>query len=326
MRFAEDLVVDTPIDCGTASFTTEEIVEFARRYDPQPFHLSEEGGAASLLFGRLTASGLQTAARARHAVLSAVMRDTCFLGSPGARRFQMHKPVYPDMTLRFTHTVTDIRPLEHFEGVALVRSATRAHAPTGTLVMTVDGLDWIGTRRLSPESDSALLRSLRSSDGASEGLQPLPQAIRVERPASALNERDKLYLKECLKDAIFSTKEFTVTDEDFEDFRSRYSVSVASGRVLMNEWYGMALGIRIFADDFWLRVSNVGGSGMDDARWPTPIEPGDVLRGEMRIVQSRQLRSKPELGSVVSNCICVNQRDDVIASFIVTTFIRVREP
>ena len=324
MRYAEDIVVGTPTDCGMASFTTEDIIGFARRYDPQPFHLSEEGGAASLLFGRLTASGLQTAAEARSAVLRTAMRDVCFLGSPGAKRFQMHKPVYPDMALKFTHAVTDIRPLEHCEGVALVGSLTRAHTPMGALVMTIDGFDWVGSQRSSLEPDGALLRALRLSDEASGGLEPPQREPHMQRTA-AQDSRETLYLEDCPKDAVFSTEEFLVTEEDFDHFRSRYCVPTAPSRHLMNEWYNMALGIRIFADDFWLRVSNVGGSGMDDARWPTPLAAGDMLRGQMRILQSRQLRSKPELGSVTSGCVCVNQRAEVVASFSVTTFIRVRE-
>jgi acyl dehydratase len=324
MRFAEDIVTGTPTDCGTASFSAEDIIEFARRYDPQPFHLSEQGGAESLLFGRLTASGLQTAAAGRFAVLRSAMRDVCLLGSPGASRFQMHKPVFPGMALRFTHTATEICAFEELEGAVLVRSLTRAVTPDGALVMTTDNLDWIGSRAGSHERPPS--KSLELRDRATAASELLRRAVHLEQSAAASDDRTKLYLEDCLKDATFLTKPFPVTREDVEFFRSRYCALAADGRALTNEWYNIALGIRIFADAFWLRVANVGGSGMDDVRWPTPIAPGDVLRGQMRIAHSRRLRSKPTLGSVVSDCICANQRDEVVASFRVTTFIRIREP
>jgi acyl dehydratase len=323
MRFAEDIVIGTPIDCGTASFSAEDIIEFARRYDPQPFHLSEQGGVESLLFGRLTASGLQTAAAGRFAVLRSAMHDLCLLGSRGASRFQMHKPVFPDTALRFTHTATEIHAFEDPEGAALVRSLTRAGTPDGTLVMTTDNLDWIGSRAGSHERTQS--KSLQLRDRTTAGLESLGRAVDIEQSAAAPVDRTRLYLEDCLKGATFSTRPFPVMPEDFEFFRSRYCALAADGRAMTNEWYNIALGIRIFADAFWLRVANVGGSGMDDVRWPTPIAPGDVLRGQMTIAHSRQLRSKPTLGSVVSDCICVNQRDEVVASFRVTTFIRIRE-
>jgi acyl dehydratase len=163
-------------------------------------------------------------------------------------------------------------------------------------------------------------------DGSTVASESLPRAVHLEQSAAVPDDRTRLYLEDCLQGATFSTRPFPVLREDVEFFRSSYCALAADGRTLTNEWYNIALGIRVFADAFWLRVANVGGSGMDDVRWPTPIAPGDVLRGQMKIAHSRQLRSKPTLGSVLSDCICVNQRDEVVASFRVTTFIRIREP
>ena len=54
--FFEDLVIGTRLDLGTHTFTQDEIVGFAERYDPQPFHLDDAAAALSH-FGRLAASG-----------------------------------------------------------------------------------------------------------------------------------------------------------------------------------------------------------------------------------------------------------------------------
>lgn len=59
--FYEDIEIDREVELGQHVFTRESIVDFARVWDPQPFHLDEAAGAASL-FGSLCASGWQNAA------------------------------------------------------------------------------------------------------------------------------------------------------------------------------------------------------------------------------------------------------------------------
>jgi len=62
MRYFEDLVVGSETEFGAYAVTREEVIEFARKYDPQPFHLSDEA-AAKTHFGRIAASGWHTAKR-----------------------------------------------------------------------------------------------------------------------------------------------------------------------------------------------------------------------------------------------------------------------
>jgi acyl dehydratase len=64
MIFFEDLVLDESVEYGTCTIDREEMIEFARRYDPQPFHLSDEEAAASH-FGRVSASGWFTCANVK---------------------------------------------------------------------------------------------------------------------------------------------------------------------------------------------------------------------------------------------------------------------
>ncbi|RBY86038.1 acyl dehydratase, partial [Blastococcus sp. TBT05-19] len=61
MQYFEDLSVGTTARFGRYEVTREEVVEFASKYDPQPFHLSDEA-AAQTHFGRLSASGWHTCA------------------------------------------------------------------------------------------------------------------------------------------------------------------------------------------------------------------------------------------------------------------------
>src|SRR5439155_20731963 len=93
------LEVGTETDFGSYNVTREEMLEFARKYDPQPFHLSDEE-AAKTHFGRLSASGWHTAAMvmaviARHVIA----HEQAGLGSPGIDELRWRKPVYAGDTL-----------------------------------------------------------------------------------------------------------------------------------------------------------------------------------------------------------------------------------
>lgn len=114
--FFEDLVVGTMLDLGQHTFTADEIVGFARRYDPQPFHL-DDAGAADTPFGRLAASGWHTVAvwmrlyvTYRQATMAALRaRGELFSRpgpSPGFKSLRWRKPVHAGDTIRYASRLT----------------------------------------------------------------------------------------------------------------------------------------------------------------------------------------------------------------------------
>lgn len=110
MRYFEDLEVGTETYFGTYEVTREEVLEFARKYDPQPFHLSDEE-AAKTHFGRIAASGWHTCAMTMAVVARHVVdEDQAGLGSPGIDELRWLKPVYPGDTLRVRGKIVEKRP------------------------------------------------------------------------------------------------------------------------------------------------------------------------------------------------------------------------
>lgn len=109
MRYFEDLEVGSETYFGAYEVTREEMLEFARKYDPQPFHLSNEA-AARTHFGRLAASGWHTCAMTM-AVLArySVKHEQAGLGSPGIDELRWRKPVYPGDTLHVRGKIVDKR-------------------------------------------------------------------------------------------------------------------------------------------------------------------------------------------------------------------------
>ena len=99
MRYFEDLDVGAETYFGSYEVTRDEVIEFARTYDPQPFHLSDEA-AAKTHFGRIAASGWHTAAMTMAVIARAVVEgDQAGLGSPGIDDLRWLKPVYPGDTI-----------------------------------------------------------------------------------------------------------------------------------------------------------------------------------------------------------------------------------
>jgi len=110
MIYFEDLVVGAARDFGSYAVTREEVVEFAGKYDPQPFHLSDEA-AAKTHFGRLAASGWHTAAMVMAVIARAVVdEEQAGLGSPGIDELRWLKPVYPGDTLHVRGEILEKTP------------------------------------------------------------------------------------------------------------------------------------------------------------------------------------------------------------------------
>lgn len=98
--YFEDLVVGSKASFGRYEVTREEVIEFATKYDPQPFHLTDEA-AAQTHFGRISASGWHTCAMVMRMLVDNITeRKQAGLGSPGLDELRWLKPVYPGDVLR----------------------------------------------------------------------------------------------------------------------------------------------------------------------------------------------------------------------------------
>jgi len=110
MQYFEDLEVGAETYFGSYDVTRDEILEFARKYDPQPFHLSDEE-AAKTHFGRIAASGWHTCAMTMAVIARHVVDDEqAGLGSPGIDELRWRRPVYPGDTLHVRGTIVDRTP------------------------------------------------------------------------------------------------------------------------------------------------------------------------------------------------------------------------
>jgi acyl dehydratase len=137
-RYVEDYTPGHSVTFGARTVTAEEIIAFARAYDPQAFHLSEEGGRSSP-YGGLIASGWNTAALTMRMLVDTVV-SRHGLGSPGLDELRWLKPVRPGDTLSVRVTVLETRQSRSKPDRGIVKQRTEALNQNGEVVML-----WTGT-------------------------------------------------------------------------------------------------------------------------------------------------------------------------------------
>ena len=132
--YFEDFTQGQTFDLGTLAVSREDIVEFAAEFDPQPFHLTEEGGKASLL-GGLAASGWHTGSLVMKLLATGLLNRSACRGSPGIDRLQWKRPVFPGDTLTAAAEVLETRGLNSKPDLGLVTLRVTADNQSGVNVL-----------------------------------------------------------------------------------------------------------------------------------------------------------------------------------------------
>lgn len=151
LQYYEDIVVGARQGFGGYAVTREEVVAFAARYDPQPFHLSDEAAAATH-FGRLSASGWHTCAMTM-AMLVANLKEQrqAGLGSPGVDELRWLRPVYPGDTLRCESEVLDKRRSASRPEMGIFKTRLTVFNQDDVAVMTLLSNGLIATGPAEPD-------------------------------------------------------------------------------------------------------------------------------------------------------------------------------
>jgi acyl dehydratase len=145
MSWFEEMQIGDRRELGHYLFTPEEIVRFARAFDPQPFHLSDEG-ASKTHFGRLCASGWHTASVWMKLMVAYVQAESERLGapsrlgpSPGFTDLKWIRPVFAGDTVTYTSTLVEKREMKTRPQWGLAIHANEGVNQDGTLVFSFTG-------------------------------------------------------------------------------------------------------------------------------------------------------------------------------------------
>lgn len=146
MQYFEDIVVGATASFGRYTVDRDEVIAFAEKFDPQPFHLSDEA-AAKTHFGRLSASGWHTAAMTMSMVVANLKENRqAGLGSPGIDELKWLKPVYPGDTLRCETEVLEKRASASRPEMGIFKSRMTVFNQHDVAVMTFVSNGLVATR------------------------------------------------------------------------------------------------------------------------------------------------------------------------------------
>lgn len=148
MLYFEDFPAGRVDESAPRTITREEMVEFARKYDPQPFHLDDEA-AKKTIFGGLIGSGWLTVSVMMRLLWDTMLKDVVSLGSPGSDEVRWLKPVRPGDTLRARFTVVEAIPSRSKPDRGVVKTFTEMLNQHGEVVMTMRGMGMFGRRPAS---------------------------------------------------------------------------------------------------------------------------------------------------------------------------------
>lgn len=145
MIYFEDFKVGEVLEMGRRVVDRDEVVAFAKAYDPQPFHIDEEAARDSF-FGGLIASGWHTCAMVMRMMCDSYLCDAASLGSPGVDNIRWLKPVRPGDTIRATRTILDARTSKSKPDIGIVQSRWEVYNQRDELVMSMEGVGMFRVR------------------------------------------------------------------------------------------------------------------------------------------------------------------------------------
>jgi acyl dehydratase len=144
-RYFEDYAPGAVFEFGATTVSEEELVAFAKAYDPQSFHIDRDAAAHSM-YGGLIASGWHTASLMMRMLVDNYVSKVASLASPGVDELRWLSPVRPGDVLRVRVTVQDARRSRSRDDRGVVTSSIEVLNQDDVVVMTVKAINLLLTR------------------------------------------------------------------------------------------------------------------------------------------------------------------------------------
>ena len=144
-RWFEDYVVGTTTEHGSIRVDEDELIDFGRRFDPQPFHIDPDAAAAGP-YGGLIASGWHTCALMMRLLAQEYLSPVSSLGSPGIDELRWLRPVRPGDELSLRTTVEEARLSRSKPDRGLLRTRVELVDSAGDVVLRLLAMNLVSTR------------------------------------------------------------------------------------------------------------------------------------------------------------------------------------
>lgn len=143
--YLDDLTAGMVIDLGSVTVERQEILDFARRYDPQPIHIDEDAARASI-YGGLISSGWLTVSLCMRRIVDGFLARAASLGSPGCDEVRWLRPVRPGDTLTYRAEILEVTPSRSKPDRGIARVRYEAVNQDGEPVLRLTGMQMLARR------------------------------------------------------------------------------------------------------------------------------------------------------------------------------------
>ena len=332
----EDFLPGEVSTYGARTVEKDEIIAFAREFDPQPFHLDEEAAKSSFV-GTLIASGWQTNALINRMNCDAFLTRSACLGSPGLDAVKWLRPVKPGDTLGVRRQILSATPSRSRPDRGVVRFAYDLFNQDDQPVCHHDCLVMFARR--TPGKVAPLQTTPAAKDEAGD---PFPDRVQ------AATTGHLAFFEEIEPGTVLDLGQYAFTHENVHAFASAYDPqgfhldpAVAArgpfGQIIASGWHTTAAWMGTMARDRAARSARTIAEGRTPARlgpspgfrnlkFLKPVRPGDVLTYRSRLIDKRPSASRPQWGLVFHHNTATNQNGERVMEFTGSVFWECRQP
>ncbi len=324
----EDIVLGVPITSAPMIVTSDQIIQFARVFDPQPMHLDDEAAKASIV-GGLCASGVHTCGLMMRLLCDRWLNHTASLGAPGLDALKWLKPVRPGDALALSIVFESKRVMASRPDVGIVKAVYQMTNQHGEAVLQ--------------SSCPQLLRVRRPQAAASTAERPVSSSVKTktpslwEMPGATSPSPDAMYFEDRAIGEMIDLGAHTFSADEIISFARQFDpqpfhLDEAAGKrslfggLAASGWHTVAHYIRLLVTERMrsetalrargLPVAGYGPSpGMTNLSWLKPVLAGDTISFRTMITEQVDLKSRPTRGLLKSRGQGRNQRGELVFDY-----------
>lgn len=334
--YHEDLVPGASMTAGVMTVSREAIIAFAAAFDPQPMHLDEEAAKNSIV-GGLCASGFHTCALMMRLLCDHFLLRSTSLGSPGLDEGKWLRPVRPGDTLSVRISVLESRDLQSRPDVGISKMRFDVLDQHGLTVLEATTNQLM--RRRTPGVAAAIGHKVKTASSTQVTLWD-------EAAMREVSTRGN-YFEDIVVGEVGEIGGHTFARDEIVDFARQFDPQPFHldeeagkkslfGGLAASGWHTAAVFIRHVVRARQLHEGRMRAAGTQLAQWgPSPgfrnmawLRPvlvGDHIEFRNKVVEKRELKSRPTRGLIVSQAEGRNQRGDIVYRFTGQVFVERRQ-
>ena len=144
-----------------------------------------------------------------------------------------------------------------------------------------------------------------------------------------------MYFEDFVVGYCFTTDRYLVLKDEIIDFAQQWDPQpfhidetvvdyYPYGGLIASGWHTLLISFRLMLETGKFKECSIGSPGMQELRWLLPVKPGDTLYNRARVDSAKQSKSKPDRGFVTVQYEVLNQKDQKVATYLITHILRVR--